>query len=495
MANAGLLNPFGNGGRTDNSAYYSDLDKDLVLSASDMGKTITITKSNNYGIRLPDARQLIKNVVVNIVNKSTTAISISDNNGFILKVLPINQTITCCCINKLSSSGTWNVLIVGSSLFNSIGSSSNAAYINNGATNNVYHQVCMLSSTLAIGITVQPWTLYISALQISGSAITHLSTSTIAWSPSYSFSIDVLNTTTAILVWSGSWTVTDGCIITYTSSTLTVNPTRSISTTYGGFGGIKVCAISSTTAILISSGNIPPNNHALICQRLTISGTAIATDGVLSLGNTSASSGSAYRILTACKLSSTTLSIIFKLTDSLTINAIVISNLIGSGALTSGSPVTVSITTDYLSSTPLSNSIVVYCYAYGEVLYTNKMTISGTTITSTGGVPTTVSLYPANCYYISMCTLSPAIAIVQYNNATSSKIETKSITLSGSLTIISNLGIVFDSTVGYTFNGTTYTGISDGYNGLFTINSTTALSFFAGPTGSKVALAKLVMLS
>jgi hypothetical protein len=94
-----------------------------------------------------------------------------------------------------------------------------------------------------------------------------------------------------------------------------------------------------------------------------------------------------------------------------------------------------------------------------------------------------------------MCTLSPAIAIVQYNNATSSKIETKSITLSGSLTIISNLGIVFDSTVGYTFSGTTYTGISDGYNGLITINSTTALSFFAGPTGSKVALAKLVMLS
>lgn len=121
MSNAGLLNPFGNGGRTDSSAYYSNLDKNLVLSASDMGKLITISKSNGYGVVLPDARQLIKNVVVNIANKSTTPISVFNNNGQILKVIPINQTIICNCTGKLSSSGVWTTTILGTSLMNSIG--------------------------------------------------------------------------------------------------------------------------------------------------------------------------------------------------------------------------------------------------------------------------------------------------------------------------------------------------------------------------------------
>lgn len=492
MANAGLLNPFGNGGRTDNSAYYSNLDKNLVLSASDMGKTVTITKSNGYGVVLPDARQLIKNVNINIVNMSTVAISIFNNNGFILKVLPIKQQITCKCTDKSSSSGTWTVIVVGSSLFRSIGSNSNPTYIANGATtNNVYNQVCMLTSTIGIGISVQPWNLYVSVLQINGSTITHLTTSTIAWGPDISWSIDVLDSTKAIFAWSNTWTTTSACLIIYSSPTLTITTATTISSTYGGFGGLKLCSLSPTTAA-ISLSYASGNNYPVVHARLTISGTTITLDGVVTSVSTSAAS---KRLINMRKLTADTALVMYYSP----VYAFVLSNISGSGSLVANAQVLidnvdVSLNVDF---TVLTSSLAIACFKINSSLVARKIVLSGTTITDVGGTTNIIINSSAIPFNISMCTVSQDTVIAQYGNSavTPNTLEVISISISGSSVNTSNVNLAFNGSIGYTYSGTTYTGDTAGWNGISTVNSTTALSYFSGPTSSKVSLANVVLIS
>ena len=167
----GFVNP-ANSSTEKAIAIYRNLDKDFVLSPADMGSTVRIEAPNTYRVRLPDARQLVADLMVIITNASTTtAFDIIDNNGGIIKtVLPL-QTAIVWNTSKTTSSGVWTATIMGKgSMTNiSLGAEQNI-YSTSVAANRI--KVCGISDTRAVLFYVTGSTMMAVLLTIAGSAIT-----------------------------------------------------------------------------------------------------------------------------------------------------------------------------------------------------------------------------------------------------------------------------------------------------------------------------------
>lgn len=294
MSNPGLLNPFGNGGRPDTSTYYSNLDKNMYLSASDMGKTITITNSNGYGVVLPDARQLIKNVVVNIANKSTTPISVFNNNGAILKVIPVNQVVLCWCTSKTSSSGLWSTQILGTSLFNSVGIGTPVSVWTNGLSVSKFG-LCQFSNTAVLISFIYNAYLYAFYLSVSNSLITvsYGASRSISTYPSYtSMSMCYHSAAAALIVMSyksaDTYLSYAGFVVTVdtANSTVTIAPgstigNMSLAAGLASYGDVVVTEVStnkfavSSSWYFYSSGNSTYYTYAPIYY-FTMSGNTVS---------------------------------------------------------------------------------------------------------------------------------------------------------------------------------------------------------------------------
>lgn len=468
MANAGLLNPFGNGGRTDNSAYYSNLDKNLYLSASDMGKTVTISQSNGYGVILPDARQLTKNVIVNIVNRSTTAISVYNNNSLILKVIPVGKQIICWCSVKTTSGGIWAVTIVGTSNNTSVGVGSTVQV---NSANGLFNSVCLLSSTVAITTCYNGATAHqVSVLTLSGNAITVGTTASITTANAVASCLSAIDSTRAVFVWTANSSYVYGLIISYNGSTITLGTQATIMTGISS-SWISVCALSTSTFITSSLQGL----SYLGVVSSTFSGTTISSSTAIAYAFSAATQGymSTYSL---AAINTTTAVLCARYNNAFDV-----------WLLTNASPVTISSPLaisggfgSFNSICVLSSTNALICYSDGATnnpINVVLITISPS-LTQVAATAVNIIVGAVNpCF--SMCKMSPTSVMLLYTDVSNNMYGTL-VTVSGTTITVGNTAFI-----------TTH---SYNINGICNLTSTTALiTYTANPNSYQFA--SILMLS
>jgi hypothetical protein len=253
---------------------YVNLDKDLILSPADMGNTVVIGATNDYSILLPDARLLIQNLI-SIKNNNSTGIGILDNNGLRVATIGGGESCILICSDKTTSSGNWNLNIVGvnrSSFSASSWSSVNAVVSGNGSS------ICMLTESTGVVLYVNG-NLYTTTFSIiNGTIVLGLSvTSGISGSQTCMFR---LSPNKALVVTGGaSPTGNAQCwIITLTGTTLSFSTPvtiNSINTSY-----IKGCLIDANKVAIIYTA---ASGGYAYSQIITVSGSTISYGSAITI--------------------------------------------------------------------------------------------------------------------------------------------------------------------------------------------------------------------
>lgn len=253
---------------------YVNLDKNLILSPADMGNTVVIGATNDYSILLPDARLLIQNLM-SIKNNNSTGIGILDNNGLRVATIGGGESCILICSDKTTSSGNWNLNIVGvnrSSFSASSWSSVNAVVSGNGSS------ICMLTESTGVVLYVNG-NLYTTTFSIiNGTIVLGLSvTSGISGSQTCMFR---LSPNKALVVTGGaSPTGNAQCwIITLTGTTLSFSTPvtiNSINTSY-----IKGCLIDANKVAIIYTA---ASGGYAYSQIITVSGSTISYGSAITI--------------------------------------------------------------------------------------------------------------------------------------------------------------------------------------------------------------------
>jgi hypothetical protein len=389
MSNQGLFGfPTGDTGKND-AITYQDFARNFGLSPSDMGKVVNVNTHNGYNLILPDCRQITGQRFIIIKNNSATNLFVTNNGGVsIIKIVAPNSSVVLACTDISSANGVWSAL-AGTNL-----------------------------TTLYVG---------------SPTTVNNISSNT--------FSITALSETTAIATYRDATnTYVYAVVLTISGTTITVGTPVQVSYHASSVISPKVCAISSTTAVVVCV----PGGSSVSANILTVSGSTISVGGTATIA-------ASANFISICLLNSTT-AIVCRgdVSCVLTISGTTCSFNTGYSLIsTAGAP---------HSICALDSTHAVVFYSNGTDRYAGVLTVSGTVI-SIGSVYLVVSGSDA----VSICALDSTHAVAFYR-AVGGYASAITLTIAGSIVSVGAVTVIESA-------------VSD-YRSITALNKTTALVFY-----------------
>lgn len=262
---------------------YVNLDKDLILSPADMGNTVVIGATNDYSILLPDARLLIQNLI-SIKNNNSTGIGILDNNGLRVATIGGGESCILICSDKTTSSGNWNLNIVGvnRSSFSASSWSSVSA-----STAGVQSSVCMLTETAGVVFycsgsvaNYYPYTMPFSIVANTIVLGTTVAAGSMTQNSGGSYCVIRLSVNKALAISAGSSPsgYIQCCVITLTGTTLSFSTPVTINAINTGY--IKGCLIDANKVAVIYTA---ASGGYAYSQIITVSGSTISYGSAITI--------------------------------------------------------------------------------------------------------------------------------------------------------------------------------------------------------------------
>lgn len=450
---------------------YTNLDKILVMSPSEMGRLVRIKTPNGYGVRLPDARQLAKFKTVTIVNLSnTSAIDITDNNGNLVKTCLPNTSVVCQCTSISTSSGVWTAKQFGA------GAMSNIAYgaaTVLSANNADLNSICPLTPTSAIVFyrdvtnanypTAQVITVNGTTISYGTSTVVNSSGAEVGAATIGVDSICALSSTSVFVAYKIG-TTTYGQILTISGTTITPATASSISTLLVGTSLYAVALSASTVVVLAQAIN---TNYYMTATAITVSGTTLTIGALTTLDATNALGGQGYSSI--APLSSTSAVLTYANDSNYYLFAQVIT--VSGTTITVGSAITL-VSADNRTNQSicaLNSTTAVAFYSSASSSYypvATILNISGTTVTS-GNSYTLISV---QYNWVAICALDTATMLVLFSTGSSGNNYAAVITKTGATLAIGSL---------VTLNTTAMT-----FDSLCTMDSKDAIAFYRDVTNA-----------